>query len=253
MNINDIMKVLFDWTPSEKECKGDALVWGDGKKDLKKVAVCCIATPDVINEAVKWGADGLITHEPTLFNNLSDTDKDPVVQAKRKLLENADLVINRFHDHSHFTDSDKIIEGVIKKLKWQGEFDGNKKFTFKEPKSYKDVIADIENELGLKHIRFTGYENKEIKSISMCVGSWGVDNVIAELRKDDIDAVICGEIVEWCICEYVRDAGQLGFKKSLFLLGHMGSEKSGMEYVCEYLTDNIPDVEFKYFDCKEVY
>ena len=41
--------------------------------------------------------------------------------------------------------------------------------------------------------------------------------------------LIVGEACEYSICEYVRDAAQLGTDKGLLLLGHMGSEKAGME------------------------
>ena len=86
----------------------------------------------------------------------------------------------------------------------------------------------------------------------MCVGSWGTATVLSELEKEDTDAVICGEISEWQVLEYVRDAAQLGFEKTLFLLGHMGSERSGMEYLSEYLS-KVSDIDVKYFDCEEVY
>lgn len=254
MKVKDIMHRLFEWTPSERTCGSDMLIYGDNEKDVKKVAVCCIASCDVIKKAKEWGAELIITHEPTFHKAEYEDGVDIVAAQKAKLIEQAGITIYRFHDHAHFTMSDKIIEGVLKKIEWQGCFDGIKKFTLDNVKSVAEIKRDIENRLELKNVRLTGCgDNNNVRNISMCVGAWGEETVMSELRKPDIDMVLCGEITEYSVCEYVRDAGQLGFKKTLLLLGHMGSEKSGMEYICEYLADTIDEIEFKYIDCREVY
>lgn len=251
MTVKEIIKILFAWTPSSKECSGDRVVFGDDTIQVSKVCVCCIATCDVIRQAKKWGAQLIITHEPTFHDNCSLIDK--VANDKKKLIEETAITIFRFHDHAHFCDSDKIIEGVLKKLNWKGSFNGIKKFSFDVEKSVDEIKNDMEFKLGLKNVRLTGCKTNVIKNISMCVGSWGDSYVMAELEKPEIDAVMCGEITEYSVCEYVRDAGQLGIEKTLFLLGHMGSEKCGMEFVCDFLSEKCSGVEFKYIDCGEVY
>jgi len=253
MTVKDIMDRLFLWTPSDRECKGDKLVFGDEAKEVKKVAVCCIATCDVMRRAAEWGADFILTHEPTFHDHFSDFEKDELYLKKMELAEKLGMAIFRFHDHSHFTDSDKIIEGVLDKLGWKGSFDGVKKFTFDEEKDVAEIIKDGREKLNLCHIRPVGAVNKKVKTVSMCVGSWGADIVLSEVKKNDIDLVICGEVTEWSVAEYVRDAAQIGMNKTLLYFGHMGSERSGMEYVCEWLKKEIPTVEFKNFDCGEVY
>lgn len=253
MKINEIAKVLFDWNPTDHPCKSDVMVFGDGDADVKKAAVCCIATCDVIRQAKDLGADLIITHEPTFHSYASGEENDIVAKGKRKLIEEANIPIFRVHDHTHFAKTDRIIEGVLKKLDWKGEFDGDHKFIFEKEKTVEEIQKDFERRLGLKHIRICGAKNGAVKTISMCVGSWGDETVHSELVKEETDAVVCGEITEWRTCEYVRDSAELGIRKTLFLLGHMGSEKSGMEYVCEYLSENIKDVDFIYIDCKEVY
>ncbi len=253
MIIKDIIKIIDVWCPSNHPCKSDEIIYGSENADVHKVCVCCIATCDVIRKAKEWGADLIITHEPTYHIFGQKKELDLVNLKKVKLIEDAGINIYRIHDHMHFTNSDKIIEGVLKKLDWEGEFDGNKKFSLKASKSISEIKSEIEKNLNLKNVRLTGDDTQNVKNISMCVGSWGTATVLSELEKDDIDVVICGEISEWQVCEYVRDASQLGFKMSLLLLGHMGSERSGMEYLCEYLKNEIPELEFNYLDCEEVY
>lgn len=253
MKVKDIMESIEKWCPTQHPCKSDVVVYGDEDVLVTKACVCCIATCDVIRKAKEWGAQLIITHEPTYHPYGPDKELDPVNVRKKELIESTGISILRLHDHLHFTDSDKIIEGVLKKLGWDGVFDGNKKFTFNVPKTVNEIQNDFENRLELKNIRVIGNANQGVKNISMCVGSWGTETVLGEFSKHDTDAVVCGEISEWQVCEHARDAVQLGFEKSFFVLGHMGSERSGMEYVCEYLMDKFRDTEFKYIDCEEVY
>ena len=116
-----------------------------------------------------------------------------------------------------------------------------------------EIKTDIEEKLGLRNVRVVGDKNNVCKTVSMPVGAYLPESIIAELNCPSVDMVITGEITEYSVCEYVRDVAASGEKKTLLLLGHMGSEKSGMEYICEYLQDTVNDVEFRYIECKEVY
>ena len=125
--------------------------------------------------------------------------------------------------------------------------------TLSEEMTVDQIEQAISERLDLKHIRFVGQRNKVVRTISLCAGSWGEKCLYEQLNRPEIDLVICGEIVEWSICEYVRDSAQLGIDRSLFVLGHMSSERSGMEYVCEYINENIQGVTAFYIECGEVY
>lgn len=65
--------------------------------------------------------------------------------------------------------------------------------------------------------------------------------------------IICGEVSEWKAGEQIRDAAQLGMHKSMIILGHMGSERDGMEYLANMMRDRFTEFETKYFDCGELY
>ena len=259
MLISEIMEALFKWSPINRENRSDIPVYGDVSRDVSKVAVCMIATPEVLRRAAAIGAEFLITHEPTLHNSITrymdeeTYNADPVYLAKRKLILELDIPVFRFHDHSHFTQVDKIHTGFVKKLGLKGEFDGMRTLTLSEEMTVDQIEQAISERLDLKHIRFVGQRNKVVRTISLCAGSWGEKCLYEQLNRPEIDLVICGEIVEWSICEYVRDSAQLGIDKSLFVLGHMSSERSGMEYVCEYINENIQGVTAFYIECGEVY
>ena len=56
------------------------------------------------------------------------------------------------------------------------------------------------------------------------------------------DVLITGEIHEWEVSEYVRDANYLGFKKGLILTGHAASEEPGLRRMIPWLVERLPDV-----------
>lgn len=253
MNGKELMNKLFEWTPLTAEKSNDGPVYGSDDKEIKKLAVCCIATVDVIRQAISWGADTILTHEPTFHNYFKNHTETEVYKKKLALLSDNGISVLRFHDNSHFTPTDRIIEGFIRYAELEGEFDGNKKFTFKSPLTVKEIYRIFSEKLGLSHIRFIGNGDETLKTISLCVGSWGPDYVFNELMKDDIDGAVAGENCEWNLGEYVRDASQLGIGKPLFILGHMGSEKDGMKHIAEYIKAATSGIEVRYFDCGELY
>ena len=259
MRITEIVEKLMAWSPINRENRSDVVVYGDIERDVSNIAVCLIATPDVLRRAKALGAEFLITHEPTFhdsiarFKNRDEYIADPVFAEKRKLIEMLDIPIFRFHDHSHFTDVDKIHAGFVKKLGLAGSFDGQRTLVLKDPITVTELERVLAERMDLKHIRFVGQRDKAVKRIALCAGAWGESCVYDQLNRAEIDLVICGEICEWSICEYVRDSAQLGIHKALFVLGHMSSERCGMEYICQYINETMAGVSATYLDCGEVY
>lgn len=259
MQITQIMEALFAWSPINRENKSDIPVYGDMNRDVSRIAVCMIATPDVLRKASELGAEFLITHEPTFHDSImryKDEEaflSDAVYLEKKRLIEELDIPIYRFHDYSHFTDVDKIHTGFVNKLGLKGEFDGERVLTLSEPMWISEIEKTLAERLDLKHIRFIGQRSKRVKRIALCAGAWGEKTLYEQLNRQDIDLVICGEICEWSICEYVRDSAQLGIDKALFVLGHMSSERSGMEYICKYINETMEGVTASYIECGEVY
>ena len=81
MTVKDIIKELVLWSPSDMPCNSDRIVIGDENTSVDKVCVCCIATVEVIKEAQAWGAQMLITHEPT-FHDKPESNAESVAQKK---------------------------------------------------------------------------------------------------------------------------------------------------------------------------
>ena len=252
MTAREFWEALIAWSPSDRERSADGLVFGDPDREVRTVAVSLLATPRVLARAGEIGADLLLVHEPTIHGGVIPQD-DPVMEAKRRLLAECGLPIYRFHDYAHFTAIDKINAGVLDRLGWEGSFDGQKRFTLRAPRPLSALIPDIGERLGLCHLRYMGAPALTVRTVACLFGAWGERNVYEQFADPEVDLVLAGEVAEWAVCEYVRDAGELGVPKGLLLLGHMGSERAGMEWIADRIPEVIPAVRTVYLDCGETY
>ncbi len=232
----------------------DGLKYGDPDREVSKVAVCLTATPDVITCAAKWGAELIITHEPTFASHMDDETDTELSRAKMKLLDDAGITIYRWHDSTHFRCTDKIGESFIARLGWKGTFDGDMDFVLDEAKTPLQIAREISDKLGIKHPRIVGRRDGEVTHLNLCLGARGSDPYKA-LRTDDHEVAIAGEVCEWYDAEPIRDLAQLGAQKTLIILGHAGSEREGMEDLAAQINIDYADrgITAKYFDCGELY
>lgn len=225
---------------------------GDENREVTKIGVCMTATPDVLKAAKEWGAELLITHEPTFYNHLDAHDDSPLCKMKEKLVEESGLVIYRYHDSTHFRASDKIGEGLIRKMGWEGEFDGDMGFVMKEARNPVEMARELAEKTGVKHPRIVGARDGMVTKVKLSLGARGGDPYLS-LRDDEYEVAVCGELCEWSDCEPIRDLAQMGYQKTIIILGHVGSERDGMKYFAEEINGKYDGAEAKYFECGEIY
>ena len=93
MKAKELLKAMLDWADAPVEDTVDCFKIGDPEKEIKKVATCFIATPEVIKAAHAWGADLLVTHEPTFYDHrdhMNNIPDEPIMQKKKALLADLD-------------------------------------------------------------------------------------------------------------------------------------------------------------------
>lgn len=230
----------------------DTCKHGDPNRELKKVAVCLTATADVLREAKAWGADLLITHECTYYDHHDTPREDPITAKKQELVASCDFTIWRFHDFIHHGNGpDGIHEGLIGKLGLAGSFDGVRYLTLETPITPRALARLLEERADAVHARITGQADEPIQKIALYLGACG--GMIDAFCSDDAELAIAGEQCEWRNVEQMRDAAQMGIKKTLILLGHGVSEAPGMELLAEKLAGTYPDLSFRYLDCGDIF
>ena len=257
MKAYEVMNLLYGYgAEADYSNTCDTLKVGSPNNEVTKVAVSMFATIGVVKAAKEWGAQLLVVHEPTYYDHMDHHSNEKLECEKRAFLENSGLAIYRFHDHPHYNQPDMIAAGEWKYMGFEGKVIygdevGHSEFVLTEPMAPMDIAKQIEDKLGIKHVRICGNRNTPVTKISGMFGTPG--NVFEKLKAEETEVVLTGEACEWMLGEYARDAADLGYAKTLMILGHIGSERDGMVYVSEVLEDRCPELKVKYFECGEVY
>ena len=238
----------------------DQLMAGDWECEVTGIVSTFMATVEVIKDSIVKGANLIITHEPTYFTGHDTTDwldgDEVYVQKQNLILENK-INIWRFHDHMHRTTPDKIYVGLNKELGWEPYTSPEDRHLYIIPPTTVEALsAFLKEKLQVKAVQIVGAKDAQVERVGFLVGGGslglGSDQRPMELmRKENLDVIICGEILEWTLCAYVRDAAQLGLNKALIILGHNRTEEVGMKYLVEWLATLMPDIPIWFSEAGE--
>lgn len=255
MRAIDFMREL-DGPDFETPGTVDNFKYGDETREVRLVATCLTATPDVIKEASRLGADLIISHEPTYYNHIDDIQHSKVADLKIACVEEAGIPICRYHDHMHFSADDMISLGFLDTVGWRGKFDGNVLFTLDEPMTPLEIVRDIEKKCGVKHCRIVGAREGEVKNIGLYLGHRGGECWDAFKKgESDVQLAIGGEWCEWADGEYIRDGAQFGLQMTAVMMGHAASERDGMKYLAKIINERFGECGIKaaYIECGELF
>ena len=259
-----IKKTGVEPLPYEKTC--DHLMTGSYDMEVTKIATSFMATVEVIQKAIDMGVNFIITHEPTWFTGVDSTEwleNDPIYIKKRKLIEDHNIAIWRFHDHMHMGKEDGIYRGYDTEFDWA-------KYKINNPKEHEHFgvcyqIPEItleglcqyfKEKLDMQVIQIVGNPKMKVERVGVLVGGGSLGLGIEEtpmklMQTNQLDLLICGDITEWTISAYVRDAAALGMNKGMLVLGHERSEEMGMKHLGKWMKDITGDIEIQFIDAGE--
>lgn len=252
--------------PTDQTC--DQLMIGSFDTEVTKVVSTFMATVDVIRQAIDLGANFIITHEPTWFTGRDGTEwvqDDPVYIEKRRLLEENNISVWRFHDHMHMATEDGIYRGWDQEFSWgqykMPDVPGSKVNHFGAcyeipATTLRDLCGYFKKTINMDVVQIVGNPDMPVRRVSVLVGGGslglGIEEMpMMQMLERDIDVVICGDITEWTLSAYVRDAAALGFNKGMLVLGHERSEEWGMKHLCQWLKSITGDTEVVFIDAGE--
>jgi len=223
---------------------------GGSLSEVTGIACTFMATVEVLEKAAEQGCNMVITHEPTYYNHLDQTEQfqgDPVYEAKLAFIEENNMVVFRFHDHIHRTTPDGIYEGMIDKLQWKAKLIEGERNTFDLQGTELQEISDHMKEIFPEAIiRIIGDPDLNVQKAVFSAGAPGSQAHIRHLQKEDVNLVVIGEAPEWESLSYVRDASQAGFPKAMIILGHTVSEEAGMAYCAKWMDEFIDEIPVRF-------
>ncbi len=228
--IKDALKILCDFAPLDLAEGWDnvGLICGDSEAEITGIVICLDATDDALNEALKTGANLMVTHHPVLFPPIFDiTSQNSATAMAYKLIKNGISVI------SMHTNLDCCEGGVGDALALKlginatplGKFlrMGNVHAT-----SLNDYAEFIEKSL---NTRVSTVDCGKIPSeIALSAGAFDLE-FLEECIKHNIDTVITGE-AKYSLCVYAKNAGI-----NMIIAGHHETEAVILPKLKEILSD----------------
>jgi putative NIF3 family GTP cyclohydrolase 1 type 2 len=244
---------------------------GAPQQRVTKIATTFMATVDVIRQAAAQGVDMIITHEPTWFTGKDDTAwlaGDAVYMQKLALLNEAGIAVWRFHDHMHMDPQDGIFRGFDVEAGWTDYllpddqcpvFHGRSmsKGFYRLPATTLGALAAfLKERLGMPVMRAIGDPAMAVERVALLPGGGslglGTEQMPMEwMREANMDVLLCGEVTEWTLPAYVRDAHQLGMAKAILILGHERSEAWGMKHMVPWMRSVVAELPVVYIEAGE--
>jgi len=217
----------------------DTFKSGNPEEPVTGIVTTFIATMDVLKKAVEMNCNLIITHEPTFYNHLDQTEHlegDVVYEGKLKYINDHGLMVFRFHDHWHRTSPDGIFEGMIDKLDWRDLKVDPNALIFEFPETtVGDFAGKLKSQFNNSPVRVIGNPEMKFTKVGLSPGAPGYMNHVRMLERNDVEVLVAGEVPEWESITYVRDAEGLDMKKAMILIGHVNSEEAGMKYLAGWL------------------
>ena len=222
----------------------DTFKAGDPDTPVTGIATSFMATLDVLQRAAAAGKNLIVSHEPTFYNHLDQTQDlsaDPIYRAKKEFIEKNKLVVWRFHDHWHARKPDAIYVALAQLLGWEKYHVDESQMYYTLPRTTLQALAlDMQTRLKTQALRVIGNPSAEVSKVALSPGAAGLRMQLAMMPKADV--YVCGEATEWEGIEYARDTIASGQKKGMILTGHVVSEEPGMNLCAQWLKTLVPEV-----------
>ena len=281
MKIVQVIEKILEYHPTFPDdydgC--DGYKSGNPEVECTGIATALVPTVEVIRKATECGCNLLYVHEPSYYSTPDYPDwragfENKVYEEKRALLEETGIVIYRDHDHTHAHRPDGIFTGVIKYLGWeeyQIKQEGMTMYFEFPDMTVGKMNQLLKEKLSLNGIRYIGRLDSTVKRVAI-IGhllpnifehqpTTGdgfcpeyATEVIRLLEEENVDAIIPGEVIDWTVISYIRDAVQLGKTKAVFNVGHFNIEELGMKYAKDWIMELIDDqVPVHYIPTGDIY
>jgi len=106
---------------------------------------------------------------------------------------------------------DGILRGMADALQWKGNESVSDPNLFVLPKTtVRDLAKTVQERIGIGTVRVVGNPDLEVTHIAFEPGAASAERHLSMLRRDDVEALVIGEVPEWETIEYVSDAAAQG-------------------------------------------
>lgn len=247
MKCREIIEQLNKLAPETIACSWDnpGLLAGRFEKEVKKIYLALDADDPVIEEAVKAGADMLITHHPLIFKSLKQINDGDFIGRRIIRLIQAD--ISCYAMHTNFDSAPGCMADLAAKkigltgaevLEKEGEWEGTaygigKTGHLAVPMTLSELAEQVKERFSLPFVTVYGdLESK--KKLSFCAVSPGSGrSMVSSALQAGVQVLITGDI------GHHEGIDSVAGGMAVIDAGHYGLEHIFAEFIEEYLRENL--------------
>ena len=251
-----------EWKPDSV----DGVKAGDPSTIAKGIVTTSMATLTVLQQAVKTGANIVITAHPTFYARADvptppagrgvepqAVPRDPVFSAKNEFITRNQLVVFRLSDHWKQRQPNPLAQGIAAFLRWSKYQSAADPLRFDIPALGLGALAtSVKNALRSRGgIRVLGDPRTSVQRVGVLPGTTPIQAALKMLPN--VDVIIAGEVREWESVEYARDKVFSGEKKGLILVGRVVSEEPGMAVCADWMKTFVTEVPIRHISAGDPY
>ncbi len=198
MKASEVARIIEDFAPVSTAAGWDnpGFCIGSPDQEVHGVLVGFDCTPALVQEAVRRGADMIVTHHPLIFHGIKKINADTFLGSIITLAIKHDIVIYSAH-----TNADKAAGGVndlmadrlgLRRRAILSE-DGFGLTGFLErPMGAGEFIGFVKKQFALKMVRTSAPTEGPVQKVALCSGSGG--SMLEDALASGADAYICGDL-----------------------------------------------------------
>ncbi|MBR0378743.1 MAG: Nif3-like dinuclear metal center hexameric protein [Lachnospiraceae bacterium] len=258
MKLKDIMKVIEKDFPKCLVMDWDnvGLLVGDEEAEIHKVLISLDVTDDAVDQAIRCGADLILTHHPLLFRPLGTvTEQNFIARRVRKLIRHD---INYYAMHTNFDiagmadlNAQDLALHDPEVLEVIGAYDDGTEYglgrigTLGSEITLAELAERVKDVMKLDAVRVYGDTERYVSRVGVSSGA-GKSAVSDALRKN-ADVLITGDL------DYhtAIDAESRGL--CMIDAGHYGTEFTYIRFMADYVREKFPSVSVLTMEIKQPY
>lgn len=214
---------------------------GNREKEVTHIFVAMDVTDENIEEAIRIGADMIVTHHPMIFSPLSSITAD-TINGRRvlKMIENGICYMSTHTNYDSCRMADLAAEmlGMTEGVALEEIEDGigiGKVGNLPKEMSLKECALFVKDKFNIPSVRFFGDGEKIVKIAAICPGSG--KSLIKDCHAKGAEVYITGDI------DHHTGIDQVDDELPIIDAGHYGIEHIYIEDMCGFLTEKCPEVK----------
>ena len=247
MKCEDIIAVLEELSPPSfaMEWDNSGLLVGDRMNEVERVLIAVDATDEVIDEAIRVGADMLLTHHPLIFGKINRVCSDDLIG--RRILKLAENKIVLYCMHTNFdvmgmadaaAEEIELVNSSVLEVTYEDEIskEGIGRFgKLRNPQNLETIAEFVKGKFRLPFVTVYGDLEKEIEIAAISTGSG--KSMIPRAIEKKCDVIITGDI------DYHTALDAVSMGLCIIDAGHFGLEKIFIPYIADYLKRELPSLD----------